>query len=142
MANIVELREKTERELATMLDNAREELFNLRFRRASGQLEDYSRLKVARREIAQLETVIHMRTVAVETASAEPEIAKALADNEWEATAHFDYEESAWQVEFSDADGGELATAVVNINKKQPASKRAAKKKGQPRRVISYEITE
>ena len=142
MANIVELREKTEEELAVMLENAQEELFNLRFRRASGQLEDYSRLKVARREIAQLQTVMHMRSLAIDVASEQPEIATALKDSEWEAEARFDYEESAWQVEFSDADGDSLASALVNLNKKQPSSKRQAAKKRTAQRVLSYEITE
>ena len=41
--------------LEEMLENAREEMFNLRFRNASAQLEDYSRLKAVRREIAQIE---------------------------------------------------------------------------------------
>ncbi|MCP4361055.1 MAG: 50S ribosomal protein L29 [Chloroflexi bacterium] len=140
MANIVELREMNESKLAEMLDDAREDLFNLRFRRTSGQLEDYSRLKAARRNIAQLETVIHMRRLAVEAAVAHPEIAAALNGEEWEAEAHFDYEDSAWLVEFNDADGDEVATASVNVNKKQPKSKREAAKKGQPQLVTSYNI--
>jgi len=140
MANIVELREMSDEKLEEMLENAREELFNLRFRRASGQLEDYSRLKVARREVAQLETVLHMRQLAVATAAAEPAIAAALAGREWEASAAFDYEESAWLVTFADEDGNELASAAVDLNKKRPRSRREARKKGQPNLVISSEL--
>ncbi len=140
MANIVELREESAEKLEQTLEDARENYFNLRFRRASGQLEDYSRLKVARREIAQLETVLHMRQLAVQAAASQPEIASALDDEDWEADATFDYEESAWLVEFSDEDGNELASATVNLNKKQPKSKRATAKRGQPQLVTGYEI--
>lgn len=140
MANIVELRQMSEEKLEEMLENAREEFFNLRFRRASGQLEDYSRLKVARREIAQLETVIHMRKLAIDAASAQPEIAIVLSEQEWEAAAHFDYENSAWQVEFSDEDGAVLASATVNLNKKRPKSRKQAAKRGEPILVTRYEI--
>lgn len=140
MANIVELRQMSEERLEEMLENAREEFFNLRFRRASGQLEDYSRLKVARREIAQLETVLHMRKLAVDTAAGQPEIAAALKEQEWEAAAHFDYEASAWQIEFSDENGAALASATVNLNKKQPKSRKDAAKRGEPNLVTRYEI--
>jgi len=139
MANIVELRGESEEKLEKMLDDAREELFNLRFRRASGQLEDYSRLKAARRDVAQLETVLHMRQLAVQAAAAQPEIANALSGQEWRAAAHFDYQESAWRVEFTAANKN-LASAVVNLNKKQPRSKREAEAKGYPQLVTSYEV--
>lgn len=139
MANIVELRGESEEKLEKMLEDAREELFNLRFRRASGQLEDYSRLKAARRDVAQLETVLHMRQLAVQAAAAQPEIANALSGKEWKASAHFNYEASAWQVEFTAANKN-LASAVVNLNKKQPRNKKEAEVKGQPRLVTSYEV--
>jgi large subunit ribosomal protein L29 len=139
MANIVELRGESEEKLEKMLEDAREELFNLRFRRASGQLEDYSRLKAARLDVAQLETVLHMRQLAVQAAAAQPEIAKALSGREWKASAHFDYEASAWQVEFTAANKS-LASALVNLNKKRPRNKKEAAVKGQPQLVTSYEV--
>ncbi len=40
---------------------SREEMFNLRFQQATAQLENHSRVKIVRREIAQIETVLHMR---------------------------------------------------------------------------------
>lgn len=137
MANIVELREMDEARLGEMLENAREEYFNLRFRRASGQLEDYSRIRVARREIAQLETVLHMRQLAVDAAATHPKIAAALADKAWEASASFEYEESAWQVSFSDEGGDDLASATVNLNKKKQPKRLADNGR---RLVTSYEI--
>jgi len=43
--------------LAEALEQARETLFNLRFRRALGQLPDTSQLRSARRDIARLQTI-------------------------------------------------------------------------------------
>lgn len=53
-----ELRQLTQDELQTRLDEAKEEYFNLRFQRASGQLEDFNRLSIARRNIARILTVM------------------------------------------------------------------------------------
>lgn len=129
MANIVELREMSDDKLDELLENAREEMFNLRFQKATAQLDNYARLRIVRREIAQLETVLKMRQLATETAVAQPEIAAALANNEWKANTHFIYEESAWQVRFSDDSGSALATALVDLNKKQPRSRKSRSQK-------------
>jgi large subunit ribosomal protein L29 len=43
------------------LETARENLFNLRFQWASGQLRDHNALKAARKDIARLETVLRER---------------------------------------------------------------------------------
>ena len=142
MANIVELREMSDVKLEEMLENGREEMFNLRFQQASSRLEDYTRLKVVRREIAQLETVLNMRQLAIETAVANPSLSAALAGKEWDASVRYVYEDSGWHVEFVDEDGEELATALVNLNKKRPHSRRQAKKKSQPQRVVMAEIAE
>lgn len=139
MANIVELRDLSDDKLEEMLENSREEMFNLRFRRASAQLEDYSRLKTIRRQIAQLETVLANRQLAIDTAVSQKEIAAALAGKEWDASARFEYESSVWKVSFVDADDNKLATAAVNLNKKR-SKKRAARQQGQPELVTSYEI--
>lgn len=139
MANIVELRGMSVDKLQEMLENAREEMFNLRFRNASAQLEDYSRLKLVRREIAQLQTVLNMRELAEDAAAAQPEIASALAGKEWRVTSRFSYEDSAWQVEFVDVDGNDLASAMVDLNKKRPSGRKASLQ-SQPRLVTSFEI--
>lgn len=140
MASIVELREMSGDKLSEMLENAREEMFNLRFQNASARLDDYSRLKTVRREIAQLETVLNMRQLAKNAAAAEDEIAAALAEKTWQATARFNYEESAWRVVFTDEDGDELASALVNLNQAQRANRKRRHQKAQPRLVTSYEI--
>jgi large subunit ribosomal protein L29 len=142
MANIVELRGMENDELNKMLETSRREVFNLRFSRASGQLEDYTRIKVARREIAQIETALHMRQLAVEAAAAKPEIAKAISEVEdWDGNARFDYESSQWQVNFVNAKGKRFASATVDLNKKQIKSKKKAAKYGQVELVTSYEVT-
>jgi len=45
-------------EIETKLSDAREELMKLRFQRVSGQLTDTSRLRILRREIARMQTVL------------------------------------------------------------------------------------
>lgn len=140
MANIVELRGMNDDKLAEMLENGREEMFNLRFRNVSSQLDDYSRLKVVRREIAQIESTLRMRQLAEETAVGQPEIAAVLAGKDWQATTSFSYEESAWLVSFVDADGNDLASASVDLNKKQPKGRKARLQKAAPQLVTHYEI--
>jgi large subunit ribosomal protein L29 len=127
MANIVELREMSDEALDELIENAREEMFNLRFQHASARLADVSRIRAVRRELAQLLTVANMRKLAVETAANQPDVAQSLTDKNWSATSHFNYEESAWQVEFVDEDDNVLATTLVNLNKKQVGSRRARK---------------
>lgn len=125
MASIVELRQMSDDKLAEMLENAREEMFNLRFQHASARLDDVSRLKQVRREIAQLETVLHMRDLAVEAALAEPEIAEALEGSDWTADVHFNYEDSAWSVDFVDSKKRTLVSTLVDLNRKVKKGRRA-----------------
>jgi large subunit ribosomal protein L29 len=56
------LRELTDEELTERLAGTRKELFNLRFQSATGALENSTRLRLARREIARILTVQHERT--------------------------------------------------------------------------------
>ncbi len=140
MANIVELREMSDAKLEERLENAREEMFNLRFQKATAQLDNTARLRVVRREIAQLETVLRLRQLATETAVAQPEIAAALAGKEWNATARFVYEESTWRVDFADKNGKSLASASVNLNRKQEQSRRQREQAGTPQLVTHFEI--
>jgi large subunit ribosomal protein L29 len=49
-------------ELAERLATTRKELFNLRFQSATGALENSTRLKLTRREIARILTIQHERT--------------------------------------------------------------------------------
>jgi len=61
MTKIVDIRAKTVDELQTQLLDLRKEQFNLRFPRATGQLEAPARVKVVRRDIARIKFVLHER---------------------------------------------------------------------------------
>jgi large subunit ribosomal protein L29 len=56
-----EIRELTDDEIETRLTETKEELFNLRFQNATGQLDNYRRLGQLRREVARLNTIIRER---------------------------------------------------------------------------------
>jgi large subunit ribosomal protein L29 len=142
MANIVEVREMSDEKLEEKIEDGREELFNLRFQKAFAQLDNHAQLKKVRREIAQYESVLNMRKLAVETAAKVPAIAKAIADKNWQANAHFDYQDSGWQVVFRNENGDKLASALVDLNKKRPRSRAERAEKGQPQLVTSFEIVE
>lgn len=60
----VELRTNTYVELAEKLDEAKEELFNLRFQIATSQLDNTTRLREVRREIARIKTVMREQELA------------------------------------------------------------------------------
>ena len=56
-----DIRQKTEDELGEMLIDLRKEAFNLRFQKASGQLENTARMREVRRDIARIKTKLHGR---------------------------------------------------------------------------------
>jgi large subunit ribosomal protein L29 len=56
-----DVRAKTPDELATLLLDLRKEQFNLRFQRATGQQENTSRVRVVRRDIARVKTILAER---------------------------------------------------------------------------------
>ena len=60
-----ELRELNEEDLTTKLRQAKEELFNLRFQSATGQLSNNRRLRVVRQEIARIYTVLRERELGL-----------------------------------------------------------------------------
>ena len=53
-------------DLVEALRNARQEAFNLRFRHATGELENTTGIGAARRDVARLLTVAHQRGIDVE----------------------------------------------------------------------------
>jgi large subunit ribosomal protein L29 len=53
-------------ELVAKLIDAKQEAFNLRFRHATGELENTSRLALARRDVAKLLTIARERGIDVE----------------------------------------------------------------------------
>jgi large subunit ribosomal protein L29 len=54
-------------QLVEFADNARQEVFNLRFQHATGQLENTARLKQAKKDLARALTVANQRGIDVET---------------------------------------------------------------------------
>ncbi|PHX69458.1 MAG: 50S ribosomal protein L29 [Actinobacteria bacterium] len=66
MANVnEELRALSAEELSGKLLESKEELFNLRFQAATGQLESHGRLGAVRKEIARIYTVIRERELGI-----------------------------------------------------------------------------
>lgn len=53
-----QIRDLTRAEMQQRLQDSREELFNLRFQNATGQLDNYKRIKELRRDVARLMTVL------------------------------------------------------------------------------------
>jgi large subunit ribosomal protein L29 len=64
MTKVTDIRAKSPDELSGMLLDLRKEQFNLRFQRATGQLEALGRIKVVRRDIARVKTIMAERSRA------------------------------------------------------------------------------
>ena len=60
-----ELDEMTNVDIETKLREAKEELFNLRFQAATGQLESHGRLRTVKRDIARIYTVVRERELGI-----------------------------------------------------------------------------
>ena len=63
----VEVHSLEDTQLVEFTDNARKELFNLRFQHATGQLENTARLKAAKTDLARAMTVARQRDIDLET---------------------------------------------------------------------------
>ena len=61
-----ELRALPDEELLEQIDASKEELFNLRFQLATGQLDNPSRLKEVRHQVARIATVLRERELELE----------------------------------------------------------------------------
>ena len=59
-----ELRELNDTELEHRLGEAKEELFNLRFQNATGQLDNIARIPQVKRDVARIETLLREREIA------------------------------------------------------------------------------
>jgi large subunit ribosomal protein L29 len=66
VATGTELRELPASELEQRLDEIKEELFNLRFQNATGQLDNYKRLGDLRKDVARIKTILRQRELAGE----------------------------------------------------------------------------
>jgi large subunit ribosomal protein L29 len=61
-----DLRSLTTDQLEKELNDTREELMKLRFQMSTGELTDFTRLRITRRQIARLMTLLNERTVTTE----------------------------------------------------------------------------
>jgi large subunit ribosomal protein L29 len=68
-----ELRELTNEELVLRVREAKEELFNLRFQMATGQLDNNRRLRTVRHDIARIYTIMRERELGLSVAPDENE---------------------------------------------------------------------
>lgn len=64
MRRAAEIRQMTDAEIAQAIQEAKQEMFNLRIQWKLGQLEDYMRIRQLKREIARLLTIQHERRLA------------------------------------------------------------------------------
>ena len=77
MVKAAELRELPEDVLLEQLENAKEELFNLRFQLATGELDNPARMKIVRHDVARILTVLRERESEQEL---ESDVARADAE--------------------------------------------------------------
>ncbi|HEV3472718.1 MAG TPA: 50S ribosomal protein L29 [Actinomycetota bacterium] len=59
-----EIRDLSHEEMVKKLEETKEELFNLRFQNATGQLDNYKRLRELKRDIARIKTVMRQQEIA------------------------------------------------------------------------------
>lgn len=69
--SLLEMRELTDEELMETLAELKEEQFNLRFQVATNQLDNTSRIKAVKKEIARILTVLRERELADATSAEE-----------------------------------------------------------------------
>ena len=69
MTKATDLRGKSQDELNDQLLQLKKEQFNLRFQKASGQLENTARVREVRRDIARIKTILGQQTASAAAAS-------------------------------------------------------------------------
>ena len=82
MAKVAEIRELPDAELIARLESNKEELFNLRFQAATGQLDNPMRIKAVRHDVARILTILREREIELAESGQEHEEAFAKADAE------------------------------------------------------------
>ena len=120
-------------QLVEFADNARKELFNLRFQHATGQLENTARLKQAKRDLARALTVARQRGIDVETSRSADR--RGMAENEENVTeedAVAEQAEAAPNAEAAEAAGEEARAeeAAAEAPAEEEARGRGARGRG------------
>jgi large subunit ribosomal protein L29 len=129
------LRTSTEDDLERQLREAKEELFNLRFQAATGQLESHGRLRTVRRDIARIYTVLRERELgiigfiepAVATEDETPAETETDADTDPTAATEAEAEEAPAEEPTATKSASKRATTKKSTAKKSAAKKSAAK---------------
>ena len=65
-----DLRDKTPDQLRDQLASLKKEAFNLRFQKATGQLENTARMQVVRRDAARVKTILNQKAAAAASTEA------------------------------------------------------------------------
>ena len=77
--NAFELDELNATDLESKLREAKEELFNLRFQAATGQLESHGRLRTVKKDIARIYTVLRERELGIRSTPGSTDTEEASA---------------------------------------------------------------
>jgi len=65
--NAAELRDKTPDQLREQLEGLKKEAFNLRFQKATGQMENTARMRIVRRDAARVKTILNEKAASAAT---------------------------------------------------------------------------
>ncbi len=76
-----ELDEMNNTDLEARLREAKEELFNLRFQAATGQLESHGRLRTVKKDIARIYTVVRERELGIRSTPGDDNVVDNVVDN-------------------------------------------------------------
>ncbi|NDJ76994.1 MAG: 50S ribosomal protein L29 [Chloroflexi bacterium] len=79
MPSAADIRQMTDGEIEQALQDAKQEMFNLRFQWNMGQLEDYNRIRQLKKDVARYLTIQRERELAAEVVAA---LAQEEADDE------------------------------------------------------------
>ena len=85
MTKVHEIRDLPDDALIERLESLKEELFNLRFQLATGQLDNPMRIKDVRHEVARIFTILREREMEAELEAYEAQMAGSAGDDAMEA---------------------------------------------------------
>jgi len=71
MAKTKALNALPDKDLLELLDDTKQELFNLRFQLVTGQLDNYSSIKQVKKQVARIHTEVRLREIAAAEATEE-----------------------------------------------------------------------
>jgi large subunit ribosomal protein L29 len=118
--------------LQAELKNCKEELFNLRFQKATGQLETHGRIKAVRRDIARIKTVLTERRLKIRTspqAVVKKDETKDKKDSAKKAATEKTTDKKATDKKIIDKKTTDKKSAVKKDSAKKVEAKKVVKKK-------------